>query len=604
MAKGFVPGIRVWILGFCILLGYGAVGVRLVELHVDRRLAVVEEIQRGRYRTIELEPRRGDIFLSKNGLDSDTMELVATSHMYYEVGVDPALIDFNDMGRLPKVASLLGVPLSKVESSFGIQDGRIFRRTTKLGDRWKLLKKRVDEATYERLMALKVDGLYGNSSYTRVYPKDQLASHVVGLTRNDGLAVSGVENNFDFFLRGQKGWKEVELRGGREMAQFRRREAPAQDGLNVALSIDSFVQKAIEEELAWIGQTLKAKWASIIVSEPHSGFLLAMANYPSYNPNQYSEYDIGNLRNRAITDPVEPGSTFKIVAASGALEERLVETWSTFDCAADRIRTPSGYVARLPGDSHHNGVLSVEEIVAKSSNRGAAHLGVTLGEDAFYGYVKKFGFGEIAGLNIGQESRGMLQPVNRWSGLTITQMPMGHEIAATPLQIHYAMAAVANGGMLMRPQTVLRVFDSNGESDIEYGPIAKRRVISYDTARTMSELLERTASPDGTAESASISGYRIAGKTGTSQKFIDGAFSHTRHVGSFSGFFPAHDPQLVITVVVDEAQVPGVAYGSRVAAPSFKRVAEKLIPYYGIAIADESQGYALGRDHINLNQRN
>ena len=578
--------------------------MRLVELHVDRRPAVVEEIQRGRYRTIDLEPRRGDIFLSRNGLDSDAMELVATSQVYFEVGVDPALIDFKDLNKLPRISDLLGVPVAQVEEAFGVRNGRVIRRTTELGNRWKLLRKNVEETTYNRLKSLKVDGVYGYSSYSRVYPKNELAAHVVGLTRQDGLAVSGVENHFDFFLRGQKGWKEVELRGGREMAQFRRREAPAQEGLNVALSIDSFVQQVVEEELTWIGRTLKPKWASIIVSEPYSGFLLALANFPSYDPNQYSEYKIGHLRNRAITDPVEPGSTFKIVAASGALEERVVETWSTFDCSQDRIVTPSGYIAKLPGDSHHNGVLSVEEIVAKSSNRGAAHLGVQLGEETFYKYVKRFGFGEPAGLNIGQESRGMLEPVNRWSRLTITQMPMGHEVAATPLQIHYAMAAVANGGILMRPQTVLRIFDAAGEAEVEYGPIARRRVVSSETARTMSNLLEKTASPDGTAKTASIPGYRIAGKTGTSQKFIDGAFSHEHHVGSFSGFFPAHDPQLVITIVVDDAQIPGVAYGSRVAAPSFKRIAELLIPYYGIPISQSSQEYVLGMNQLNEQTRN
>ncbi len=590
MAKSFAPRIRFWTLALCILIGYGAIGYRLVELHVIDAPRLSEELQNSRYRVIPLNSRRGDIFTyDLNG----GKELFATSQTLLEVGIDPTLLDENDLGKLPELSRLIDRQLTSVEKVFGASGNRLPELGKNSREKWRLLARRINENTYQKILDLEISGLYGTRQYERVYPKNSLASHVVGFVRRDGESVFGIEKEFDFYLSGQRGWRESEVTAGQEMAQFRRRYVPARDGMSLALSIDSYVQHQIEAELQLIAEEYQPESACIIVSDPYSGFLLGLANYPTFDPNHYTKFEQSSHKNRAMTDPIEPGSTFKIVAASAALEEGLVNISTEFDCSLPTLMMPNGYVAKLPKDWKPFGTLSVEGIVTYSSNRGAAHLGTLVGPDKFYDYVRRFGFGERTGLDIGVESRGILHPVRNWDGLTLSRMTMGHAISATPLQIHYAMASVANGGLLMRSQIVSRILDTDSEEAVTFGPMVRRRVISSETARTMSELLVKTASPGGTAHGAAISGYRVAGKTGTAQKIIDGRYSSHQHVGSFSGFFPADDPSVVITVIVDGSTTNMPVSGSGAAVPSFKRIAEKLIPYYAITPREENTAFAL-----------
>jgi cell division protein FtsI (penicillin-binding protein 3)/stage V sporulation protein D (sporulation-specific penicillin-binding protein) len=253
---------------------------------------------------------------------------------------------------------------------------------------------------------------------------------------------------------------------------------------------------------------------------------------------------------------------------------RLVTTSTAFDCSLSSV-VFEGRARALPRDSHANGVLSVAEIVGKSSNRGAAHLGMRLGSQRLYEYARAFGFGEETGFPFGGEISGMLHPVRAWDGLTITRLPMGHAIGATAMQMHYAMSTIANGGILMRPLIVSEIRDRDARTIAQCQPMQVRRVISRETASTMARLLVNAASAEGTGEAAVIAGYEVAGKTGTTQKIINGQYSSRQHVGSFVGFFPAKRPQVAITVVVDNGRLPtgGVAYGGTVAAPSFKRIA-------------------------------
>lgn len=590
MAKSFAPRIRFWTLALCILGGYGAIGYRLVELHVIDAPRLAEELQTSRYRVIPLNSRRGDIFTyDLNG----GKELFATSQTLLEVGIDPAALLEEDLAKLPQLSRLIRKRLSEVEKVFGAKGNRFLGGVETRRDRWRLLERRIDENTYKKVLDLGISGLYGTRQYERVYPKNSLASHVIGFVRRDGEAVSGVESEFDFYLSGQRGWRESEVTAGKEMPQFRRRYVPARDGMSLALSIDSYVQHQIEEELSHITEKFQPVSACIIVSDPYSGFLLGLANYPTFDPNHYMDFEASSQKNRAMTDPIEPGSTFKIVAASAALEENLVDIYTEFDCSLPTLMMPNGYVAKLPKDWKPFGVLSVEGIVTNSSNRGAAHLGTLVGSNGFYDYVRKFGFGERTGLDIGIESRGILHPVRQWDGLTLSRMTMGHAISATPLQIHYAMATIANGGLLMRSQIVSKILDTESKEAVTYGPMVKRRVISSGTARTMSQLLVKTASTGGTAHGAAIPGYRVAGKTGTAQKIIDGHYSSRQHVGSFSGFFPADNPNVVITVIVDGSTTDMPVSGGGAAVPSFKRVAEKLIPYYAISPKEETKAFAL-----------
>ncbi|MBQ6534102.1 MAG: penicillin-binding protein 2, partial [Opitutales bacterium] len=432
-----------------------------------------------------------------------------------------------------------------------------------------------------------IKGLRGDRKYVRVYPSGSLAAHVVGFVNKEFSAELGVEKKFDYYLRGQDGWIETERDGRREeLGHFRSRDVQPVDGMNVEVSIDSIIQEIAQREVAAIVEKYNPASATIIVGEPSTGYVLAMASYPDFNPNKYNKYPQDNLRNRAICDQYEPGSTFKIVAISGALNESLVGPDDVFDCNAPTI-TYKGRVLRLPKEAHKMDKLSVREITKKSSNKGSAHLGVLLGERKLYHYAHLYGFGEKTDIGLSGEIAGTLHKVKDWDGLTITRLPMGHAVAATPLQVHCAMSVIANQGIYMQPQLVKRVFDKNGKTAISYPPKAVRRVISPKIATLMSEMLVEVVSETGTARRAALKGFKVAGKTGTSQKIINGAYSSRDHVASFSGFFPAQRPRLVITVVVDSPKMKGVGYGGLVAAPSFSSVAEQAANYLGIQTDEE-----------------
>jgi cell division protein FtsI/penicillin-binding protein 2 len=241
-----------------------------------------------------------------------------------------------------------------------------------------------------------------------------------------------------------------------------------------------------------------------------------------------------------------------------------------------------GRTLKLPSDHHTYESLSMHDIVVKSSNRGAAHLGLMLGDQRLHDYSAAFGFGEKTGCDIGGEITGTLHATRNWDGLTITRLPMGHAISATPMQVHSAMSVIANDGVLMEPMLAKRIFDSDAQDVVRFQPRAKRRVVSTEVAQTVAKMLADVVGNQGTARRAAIDNYDIAGKTGTTQKIVNGRYSNQHHVASFSGFFPADNPRLVITVVVDEPQSRGVAYGGSFAAPAFRNIAEACIAYLGI----------------------
>jgi cell division protein FtsI (penicillin-binding protein 3)/stage V sporulation protein D (sporulation-specific penicillin-binding protein) len=576
MKRGFSSSWRIAAAAAAVLLAFGAIGARLVHLQVVRQAELAAQVERARKRVQVVAAARGEI-------RDATGSIFATNRTMIEVGVDPQSAVPDDASRLPELARLLGLPAAEVAAACARKtaasaDGRGVREV-----RWVRLAEAIEEPAYRKVQALRIKGVYGNRQYRRAYPMGSLAAHVVGFVNREGAAAMGIESRLDYYLRGQDGWVESERDGRRqELAQFRSREVPPVDGYHVVLSIDAFVQDCIERELREVVRRFNPLGASIIVSDPRTGFILGLANHPAFNLNEFNRAEIAAQRNIAITDFFEPGSTFKIVAASAALDQGLVSEQTAFDCGSDVLHH-GGRAIRLPRDSHENGVLTVADIVAKSSNRGAASLGVLLGADRLHDYAAAFGFGEVSGLALGGEVPGMLHPVKNWDGLTISRLPMGHAVGATPLQIHFAMSAIAAEGRLMRPQVVSRIVDGAGVPVFEFGPVERRRVVRPETARRMAALLQRVAAPGGTAPKAALPGFEVAGKTGTTQKIIDGRYSNTHHVGSFAGFLPASRPQLVISVFIDDARMGGTAYGATVAAPSFKTIAEQLVQYRGIS---------------------
>ncbi len=575
MKRGFAPVSRLWLMCIAVLVVFVCVGARLVDLQVVKAGQLSAEVERVRKGFQTIKARRGDI-RDCNGT------VLATSRMAYNIGVDPHVTLEEDEARLPELARLLQVPEAELVDAVH----RKVEPDDELGTRpirWTKLAAGVDEETYERVLALDIKGVYGNRQFRRAYPGGALASHIIGFVNYEGVAAMGVEHYLDYYLTGQDGWREIERDGRKhELAQFRAREVAPADGYDVVLSIDSFVQHCIETELRAIARKFDPQGATIIVSDPRDGFILGLANYPTFDLNNFNKSDLASQRNRAITDIYEPGSTFKIVPASAALDLHLVTPATQFDCG-ESVVTVGGRTLPLPHDSHEHGVLSVADIVAKSSNRGAARLGILMGANELHDYAAAFGFGERTGFPLAGEVPGILHDVSDWDGLTITRMPMGHAIGVTPLQMHFAMAAIANQGILMRPQIVRRIIDHDGSTVFAYPPMERRRVVQAHTAQVVSALLTRVVSPAGTAPLAAIPGFEVAGKTGTTQKLIDGRYSNTHHVGSFIGFFPASRPRVVISVVIDDARLNGVAYGTTVAAPSFKNIAEQLIQYLGIS---------------------
>jgi cell division protein FtsI (penicillin-binding protein 3)/stage V sporulation protein D (sporulation-specific penicillin-binding protein) len=589
MRKGFASNARLALLSLGVFACFGGLAARLIWLHWLERESYTAFLEKARKQTIVEMARRGDI-LDVRG------NRLATSRNLIELGADPQDLRPEDEAKWPELARLLNLPSAQLETL-------LRRRFAARGDaaedgvdasaqgrpvRWVKLSEEVEESAFDRIQSLGIKGVYGVRHYRRVYPGGQLAAHLLGYINKEEVPVTGVERHLDFYLRGQAGWRESERDGHRrELAQFRSREIPATDGYDVALNLDMFVQHIVEEELQEIARKFQPESATIIVGDPNTGAILALANYPTFDLNHFNTAPLAAQRNIAITDVYEPGSTFKIVASAGALNDHLVTPETVFDCSLASIEY-QGKPRSLPREAHAFGRLTVAEIVGKSSNKGAAHLGILLGGQRLFDYAHAFGFGVDTGYPLGGEVAGVLHPVQRWDGLTITRLPMGHSVSATPLQVHCAMGVIASGGVLSRPWIIREIRDNLGRVVAPYEPMPRRRVVTRETAATMARLLVDAASAEGTGKAAAIEGYMVAGKTGTTQKIVDGRYSSAHHVGSFVGFFPANRPQVQITVVVNDGRVPtgGPAYGGTVAAPSFKRIGEQLIPYLGIRPAD------------------
>jgi cell division protein FtsI/penicillin-binding protein 2 len=648
MSKGFASSYRIVLLGAGLFLCFGSLGLRLVWLHVVNREEFLRSIRKARSQTVVENARRGDI-LDCNGA------VLATSRPMWNLGVDPSVLRKDDEPKWPELATLLRLPENELRktlltkyrapapttpapaaSAATANAGLAFHfelsassavATTPTTDgddddteldatvddrgrhliRFAVLRKNITEDLYKQVEALGIKGVYGNRVYRRAYPNNQLAAHLIGYVASfDGelRGVTGIENYANFYLKGQNGWWIGERDGrNRTLAQFSTRDVPKADGYDVTLSIDSRVQDIAEQELALIAQKYQPLKATIIIGDPNTGFILAMANYPTFNLNEFNQLpkeEQAAMRNVAVADVYEPGSVFKIVAASAALEEGVANPESTFNIGQDHIeyhgdrREYWGHVLRLakeddmhdfPDPAH----VPMRRVISFSSNRGAAQLGMLLGERRFYRYARAFGFGQKLGFPVGGEVSGLFAPPEKWVPMDFTRIPMGHAIAATALQMHQAMSAMANGGVLYRPQIIKSIRDANGTPVFEFKPAAITRVVSEETAKTMRAMLMEVASKQGTAPTAAIEGYNVAGKTGTTQKLIDGKYSEHHHVASFVGFFPANPPpggrQVAISVIVDDADghTPnGVAYGSKVAAPSFKHIGEQLIPILDI----------------------
>src|SRR5437773_1088195 len=443
------------------------------------------------------------------------------------------------------------------------------------------------DALRAKLREQNLRGIYFEHDAARLYPNGSMLCHIIGFTDFDHKGIQGVEASMDEYLRGQDGYRYIEHdRAGQEIVLYRGQERASRDGYQVRLSLDLNLQNIVENEIDAAVREYSPQKATIILMRPQTGEILAMANRPNFDLNERSDAKPEQMKNRAIIDMMEPGSTFKIVSAAAALNEKKVRPDSEVFCENGAWN----YGGSVLHDHRAFGYLSVREVLIKSSNIGAAKLAMSIGDQKFYEYIRRFGFGERTGIELPGEINGVIRPPQTWSKISITRIPMGHEVGVTPLQMTSAMATIANGGKLVTPRIIRSVMASDGKILSSVSPVALRQVISPETAKQIGEALRGVVSDQGTAAAAAVPGFTIAGKTGTAQKVNPhGGYDHGKYVVSFLGYLPADHPEFVGLVVLDDAHTskPELNYGGLVAGPIFFQVAEKAARYLDLERQEE-----------------
>ncbi len=533
-----------------------ALGVRLLWLQVIHPDHWVTIARRQHVQILELPPVRGNI-LDRN------LKPLALSLRLTSVFADPRHIK-KPAVLARRLAPLLNQPVEKIQQKLSRKDR---------GFVW--LARKIPNATAAQIRALKLRGVHLVMESQRFYPNGQMAAHLVGFAGLDTQGLEGLELVCDSFLKGEPGWRwlsrDARQRGvgAWDMAVVKPR-----DGLEVVLTVDRTIQYFAEKALDKTYRDYRAKGASIVVMDPRTGEILALANRPTYDPNRFGQAQPEDRRNRAVTDLFEPGSVFKVVTAAIALGTKTFGPQDTFYCENGEYKV----AGRLLHDHTPHGTLTFQDVIAQSSNIGVAKVAMRLGPAPLYNGIRAFGFGEPTGIELAGELPGTVKHPREWSRPSITTIPMGHEVTVNALQLAQMISTVANGGVLVRPWIVREIRDmDSGQAVRRFKPRIARRVISPETARQLQEILARVVS-DGTGKLAQIPGIRAAGKTGTAQKVEpNGQYSHSHYMASFIGFAPVEEPRLSIVVVVDDPRFP--YFGGVVAAPVFQRVAADTLAY-------------------------
>ncbi|MCK8823679.1 penicillin-binding transpeptidase domain-containing protein [Fuchsiella alkaliacetigena] len=518
-----------------------------------------------RLRKLKVEPQRGFIY------DRTGEELAISGSADTIVALPPEIEDPEQVAA--ELDSVLSVEYDEIYEL-------ITRRAYAV-----YLARRVPSEKAERVRELDLTGISFTEESRRFYPKGSLAAHILGFTGVDNQGLNGLELTYDDMLRGTPGRIMVEKdAAGHEIPEGVERYLDANDGNDIHLTIDHVVQYIAERELENALQINEAEGGTILVMDPRDGSVLALANQPSYDPNNFAEYSPSSWRNAAVSDSYEPGSTFKIITASVGLEEGAVNVSDSFFCP--------GYI-KVEGEkincwrSGGHGGQSFAEVVANSCNPGFVQVGQRVGRDDFYRYTKGYGFGDATRINLPGEARGQLYAQEEVGPVELATMSFGHGISVTPIQLTTAVSAVANNGVLLQPRLVDKIKDNEGEIIEKFEPQKVRQVVSEETSQTMHDLLEGVVT-EGSGEKAQIPGYRVGGKTGTAKHYgVD------KYDSSFIGIMPLDDPQLVIL-----AAFKGVTsypyYGSQVAAPVFNKVAKDVVRY--LEIPPSEKGSQLAED--------
>src|SRR5580698_6750620 len=532
-----------WLLTIC---------VRLVYLQIFCYGDFERRAQHQQQRSFDLSPKRGVIY------DRAGRELAMS------IQVDSAFV-------VPSEAPDLANPISLI-SRITKDDPRVVMADCR-AHKFCWVARKGDAEVIDRIRALNLQGVHFQKEAKRFYPKRELAAQVLGYVGTDDQGLSGLEREFNPQLQGKPGKLMISVDAHKKW--FSSVEKQPEAGDSVVLTIDQNIQYIAERELERGMEESHAIAGTVIVENPHTGEILALTNRPTFNPNIRKEIKNEALKDRAVSDIYEPGSTFKMVTISAGLEEKITRPDEVFDCQMGSI-VINGMRIR---DSRPHGLLPVWGILAESSDVGAIKIALRLGEDRFYKYIRAFGFGQQTGIELPGETRGLTKPVNRWSRVSIGAISMGQEIGISPLQLASLVSTIANDGVQVAPRIVAATTDPQPTPQtVAFHPVDGRRVISSTTAAEMKQMMQKVVL-EGTGKKAVLEGYSSAGKTGTALKVDPGthAYSKTKYVASFAGFAPLNDPAIVVAVILDSAV--GLHQGGQVSAPVFQRVAQQVLEY-------------------------
>jgi cell division protein FtsI (penicillin-binding protein 3) len=555
MATNSSPGknSRLYLLGAFLFLWCFAIGGRLVFLQIFSYGKFVKQAGHQQQRAIPLAAKRGVIY------DRAGHELAMS------VLVDSAFAVPTEVKDLPTAVSLI-TRITGEDYNVVLADCRAHKTFC-----W--VARKADDETIERINSLKLQGIHFQKEPKRFYPARDLAAQVLGSVGMEDSGQSGIEHEFDDELSGRPGKMFISVDAHRRW--FADVETQPDPGDNLVLTIDKNIQYIAEKELDQAIHDTQAISGTVIVENPHTGEILALANRPTFNPNLRKQITPGALTNRAVSYAYEPGSTFKLVTISAALEEKLTNPDEIFDCQMGSIV----YNGMRIRDSKPHGLLPVWGVLAESSDVGSIKIALRLGEERFYKYIRAYGFGQQTGIELPGETRGMTKPVSRWSKVSIAAISMGQEIGISPIQLTGLISTFANDGVWVAPRIVAGTATPQTPlQTVAFHPGASHRVISSYTAAEMRSMMQKVVL-EGTGRKAILEGYTSAGKTGTGQKVdpATGAYSKTKYIASFAGFAPLNNPQIVVAVILDSAV--GLHQGGQISAPVFKRISQQVLEY-------------------------
>jgi len=532
---------------------FGRLGYLQLFLHSE----FMARAQRQQQRVIEITPKRGAIY------DRNMHPLAMSIPVDSAFAVPAELGDQQLAARL--LAGVLGIPREVLEAR--LESSRSFV--------W--IARKLPPEKKEAVEALNLKGVYFQKENQRIYPKRDLASHVLGFVDLDEKGLGGIEYQLDDQIRGKS--EKIIVMADARQRWFDGGEAQRERGANVILTLDEKVQYIAERELAAAIAKTHALAGTVIVMNPNNGEILALGNWPKFNPNAANEVPAEARMNRAVTALYEPGSTFKLITLAAAFDQGITRPGEVFDCENGAVYV-AGHRIR---DHKPFGMLNVAEILAQSSDVGAIKIALRLGAPKFYDYIRAFGFGQLTGVDMPGESKGILRRLDNWSAISIGSISMGQEVGVTPIQLISAVSAIANGGMLYKPHVVAELRRENQLAPPEGlpAPAEPKKVIRPETAATLRRLMEGVIL-NGTGPLARLDGWTAAGKTGSAQKIdpATGRYSRTQLIASFTGFAPISNPAVTILVSLDSPV--GQHEGGQVAAPVFKRIAEQVLPYLDV----------------------